>query len=127
MASMSKEAMILKSDAGGRVFVPVDRQVEFVREFERSGLSGPRFAAMAGLKYQTFATWRRKHGRLPATRRRSSLPPTGLGVWMEAVVEPGCGSALTVMLPGGASMSVSHLGQASLAAQLIKALASLSC
>ena len=119
--------MILKSDAGGRMLVPVERQVELVREFERSGLSGPRFAAMAGLKYQTFATWRRKHGTLPATRRRSSLPPTGLGVWMEAVVEPGGGSALTVMLPGGASMSVSHLGQASLAAQLIKALASLSC
>jgi hypothetical protein len=53
---MNKQAMILKSDASGRVFVPVERQVEFVREFERSGLSGPRFAAMAGLKYQTFAT-----------------------------------------------------------------------
>lgn len=127
MASMSKEAMILKSDASGRMLVPVERQVELVREFERSGLTGPRFAAMAGLKYQTFATWRRKYGTLPATRRRSSLPPVGLGVWMEAVVEPGGGSTLTVMLPGGASMSVSHLGQASLAAQLIKALASVSC
>jgi hypothetical protein len=38
---MSKEAMILKSDADGRVFLPVERQVELVREFERSGLSGP--------------------------------------------------------------------------------------
>ena len=57
--------MILKSDAGGRTLVPLDRQVELVREFERSGLSGPRFAAMAGVKYQTFATWRRKHGTLP--------------------------------------------------------------
>ena len=115
--------IIFKSDAYGRLFVPVERQVEF----ERSGLSCPQFAAMAGLNYQTFTTWRRKHGTLPATRRRSSLPPTGLGVWMEAAVEPGCGSALTVMLPGGASVSVSHLGQASLAAQLIKSLASLSC
>lgn len=41
---MSKGAIILKSDAGGRVLVPVERQVELVREFERSGLSGPRFA-----------------------------------------------------------------------------------
>lgn len=38
MACMSKEAMILKSDAGGRVFVPGERQVEFVREFERRWL-----------------------------------------------------------------------------------------
>ena len=127
MACMSKEAIILKSDAGGRMLVPVERQVELVREFERSGLSGPRFAAMAGLKYQTFATWRRKHGTSPTTRRRSSEPPSGLGVWMEAVVEPGGGPTLTVMLPGGASVSVRHPSQASLAAQLIKALASLPC
>lgn len=37
---MSKGAIILKRDAGGRVLVPVERQVELVREFERSGLSG---------------------------------------------------------------------------------------
>ena len=30
---MSKGAIILKSDAGGRVLVPVERQVELVREF----------------------------------------------------------------------------------------------
>lgn len=47
---MIKEAIILKSDAGGRVFVPVEQRVEFVREFERSGLSGPRFAAMVGVE-----------------------------------------------------------------------------
>jgi hypothetical protein len=56
---MSKEANILKSDAGGHVLVlvPVDRQLELVREFGRSGLSGPRFAEIAGVKFQTFAAW----------------------------------------------------------------------
>ena len=39
---MSKEAIVLKRDAGGRVLVPLPRQVELVREFERSGLSGPK-------------------------------------------------------------------------------------
>ena len=43
MASMSNEAMILKSDAGGRMLVPVERQAELVREFECSGLVDPRF------------------------------------------------------------------------------------
>ena len=33
MSSMSKEAIVLKCDAGGRVLVPVARQVELVREF----------------------------------------------------------------------------------------------
>lgn len=49
---MSKGAIILKRDAGGRVLVPVERQVELVREFERSGLSGPKFAEIAGVEYQ---------------------------------------------------------------------------
>jgi hypothetical protein len=127
MACMSKEAMILKSDVGGRVFLPVERQVELVREFERSGLSGPRFAATAGLKYQTFATWRRKYGMLPPSRRCSSASPQGASLWMEAVVEPGCGSALTVMLPGGASVSISHPSQTPQDAQLLRALAPVPC
>ena len=115
MACMSKDVMILKSDAGGRMLVPVERQVNLVREFERNGLSGPRFAAMAGLKYQTFATWRRKHGTLQPTRRRAGPFPPGAEAWMEAVVESGSGAALTVMLPGGATMALSHPGQAALA------------
>jgi hypothetical protein len=122
---MSKEAMILKSDAGGRVVVPLARQVELVREFERSGLSGPRFAAMAGVKYQTFATWRRKHGSLPAQRKRPVAPQTG-GAWMEAVLAP-AQDTLVVRLPGGASVEVTHRSQAVLAAQLIHALRSESC
>lgn len=126
MACMSEKAMILKSDAGGRMLVPVERQVELVREFERSGLSGPRFAAMAGLKYQTFATWRRKHGTLPPVRR-GSAEMNGRAAWMEAVVESGDVRALTMMLPGGATVSVSHSSQVPLAAQLIKVLASLPC
>jgi hypothetical protein len=43
MACMSKQVMILKSDAGGRTLVPLERQIELVREFERSGLSERRF------------------------------------------------------------------------------------
>lgn len=123
---MNKAAMILKSDAGGRVVVPLARQVELVREFERSGLSGPRFAALAGVKYQTFATWRRKHGNLPAQSRRAVAAPQSGGAWMEAVLAP-AEDTLVVRLPGGASVEVIHRGQAVLAAQLIQALRSTSC
>lgn len=75
--------MILKSVAGGRVVVPLARQVELVREFERSGLSGPRFVAMAGVKYQTFAGGDagRRHGHLPAQRKCSTSSQSG-GLWM---------------------------------------------
>ena len=73
--------MILKRDAGGRVVVPVQRQIELVREYERSGLSGPKFAAMAGLKYLTFATWRRKHGTEPPLRIPSGKLRRFFGWW----------------------------------------------
>ena len=53
MISMYKAAMVLKSDEAGRVKTPVARQVALVREFERSGLSGPRFGELAGVNYQT--------------------------------------------------------------------------
>ena len=125
---MSKEAIILKSDAGGRILVPVERQVELVREFERSGLSGPRFAEIAGVKYQTFASWRRKHGSLPPTRRsRVSSPPIPSASWLEATVEPAGETSILVRLPGGATMELSHPGQASLAVQLLKAIATTPC
>lgn len=118
---MSKEAIVLKRDAGGRIMVPLARQVELVQEFERSGLSGPKFAALAGIKYQTFATWRRKHGRGPAVRRSSRRRPAGL--WLEAEMACAQGSAaLSVDLGGAAVLKIADGRQVSLAAQLIKAL-----
>ena len=33
-------------------------------EFERSGLSGPKFAALVGIKYQTFAAWSARRRKL---------------------------------------------------------------
>jgi hypothetical protein len=118
---MSKEAIVLKRDAGGRIMVPLARQVELVQEFERSGLSGPKFAALAGIKYQTFATWRRKHGRAPAVRRSSQRRPAEL--WLEA--EMACAqssAALSVELGGAAVLKIVDGRQVPLAAQLIKAL-----
>ena len=127
---MSNEAMILKRDAGGRVVVPLERQIELVREYERSGLSGPKFAAMAGLRYQTFATWRRKHGTQPPVRSRSttSAPPHAVA-WVEAVVDAKGASAggITLLLPGGAQVELTRPDQAVLAARLLKAITTLSC
>lgn len=118
---MSKEAIVLKRDAGGRVLVPVARQVELVREFERSGLSGPKFATLAGVNYQTFAAWRRKHGRGPAMRRTSQRKSAGL--WLEAEVARGENpTVLSVDLGGEAVLKITDGSQVALAAQLIQAL-----
>lgn len=54
---------VLKTDTLGRVRTSRARREEIVDEFEKSGLSGQAFAALAGIKYQTFATWVQKRRR----------------------------------------------------------------
>ena len=118
---------ILKTDAKGRVQTPPERREKLLQEFERSGLSGAKFAAFAGIKYQTFATW--------VTRRRKQLglsqaPTTGVNPvrWLEAVVQeakaPASAGAtpLRVGLSTGAWIELSDINQVSLAAALVRAL-----
>lgn len=128
MASMNESDLILKQDAGGRVFVPAGRQIELVQEFERSGLSAPKFAAMAGVKYQTFVTWRRKHGTAAPVRRRSASGMPEDAAWMEAMVATPTGaSRLTLRLPGGATAEITHRDQLPLAVLLLKSIAAMPC
>ncbi len=54
---MDKEEIILKTDSLGRVRTPVARKEALLAEYERSGLPASKFARMAGVNYQTFATW----------------------------------------------------------------------
>ena len=49
--------MILKSDTRGRVRTPLERRVALLAEYDRSGLSAAKFAALVGVRYPTFATW----------------------------------------------------------------------
>jgi len=56
MTSMESESGILKTDTIGRVFTPPARREQLLEEFERSGLSGAKFAALAGIKYPTFVS-----------------------------------------------------------------------
>ncbi len=54
----------LKTDTQGRVQTPAAQRERLLDEFDKSGLSATKFAALVGVKYQTFAGWvarRRKH------------------------------------------------------------------
>jgi len=57
------DGTILKTDDRGRVRTPVDRREALLDEFERSGVSGMKFAQLAGIKYATFANWIQKRRR----------------------------------------------------------------
>jgi hypothetical protein len=68
MNTTSADETILKTDVLGRVRTPRERREHLLDEFERSGLSGKKFAALAGIKYPTFATWAQKR------RKRHAKP-----------------------------------------------------
>jgi hypothetical protein len=51
------EPVVLKTDKTGRVRTPSARREHLLDEYEHSGLSGATFAALAGIKYSTFAAW----------------------------------------------------------------------
>jgi len=116
---------VLKSDVLGRVQTPPERRAALLDEFERSGLTGQKFAALVGVNYQTFASWRRR-GRGGEPRQQRPVAPPGEAKsiqWLEAVAEMGEVRELRVDLPGGASVKISDGKQAALAARLLRELA----
>ena len=119
---------VIKTDGLGRVQTPATRRETLLDEFERSGLSGAKFAALVGIKYSTFATWaqrrRRQRGSSPVSAR-----PAASVQWLEAVMEQAQSSGgqspstLVLQLPGGVRVEVVDEKQMALAAVLIRALA----
>lgn len=118
---------ILKTDTQGRVKTPPERREQLLDEFERSGLSGAKFAELAGIKYQTFAAWaarRRKQRGLPQGPTKRANPVR----WLEAMVQEANPQAsavatpLRVRLSTGAWIELGDVSQISLAAALVRAL-----
>ena len=124
----SYEGEIFKRDTMGRVRVPRARREALLDEFERNGGSGAQFAAYVGIKYSTLANWiqsrrKKKESARALDDRRNDLV-SGCRQWVEAIVDNSGQSKtiekLTVYLPGGARVELTHAGQAALAAILLK-------
>lgn len=133
METIQGSEAIIKTDVLGRIKTSAARREQLLDEFERSGLSGCKFAELAGLKYQTFATWvqkrRRKNGtyaKLPAKRGQRSDSVR----WLEAVVQEaqaskaGLKEAIVLELRGGGRVEISQVKQMPLAAALLRELES---
>lgn len=110
---------LLRADSLSRVRTPAARRVEILAEFERSGLSGARFARLHGINYQTLMGWARK---LRQPGRPEQPDPVGrlaarLGL---REVSVGCPGSLEVEIAGGIRMRIQSLEQAELAARLIR-------
>ena len=129
---MEGKQNLLKQDVRGRVRTPAERREVLLDEFDRSGLSGPKFAELVGVKYQTLAGWvherRKKRPRVPA---ESASAVSSLRL-VEAVVAreaeghtggPTCGSGmLQVHLADGVRIEIGDVQQLKLAVSLIRTL-----
>ena len=141
---MIAESVILKTDGRGRVRTPLVQREALLDAFERSGLSGMKFAVLHGVKYPSFANWvqQRKRHRLMAEAGSESEGGIGRATatagasvqWWEGVVDHGAartngagaagpGSGLQLHLPGGVRMEITGPDQVGWAAQLLQTLA----
>ena len=141
MTSMMLKAEILKQDRRGRVHVPVQRREALLDEFEKSGVTGAKFAQLAGIKYATFAGWVRKRhkqrGKLeqkqacPSSRANEAVVSAGPMRLFEALVEgervverePVSARGLVVQLPGGSRILIDSPAQLQMAAELVALIA----
>ncbi len=124
------EAVVLKTDTLGRVKMTAAQRERVLDEFERSGLSGAKFAKLAGINYQTFATWARRRGRQrEAEAGKTPSTPAEPVKWLEAGIGevPHSGSqtghAVVLHWPGGVSAELHDARQIPLVAALVRALA----
>ena len=86
---------ILRQDAQGRVLVSRERRESLLEEYDRSAMSGVKFAQYVGIKYSTLAYWlqsRRRH-----RERERSLIKAGA----ETDAGPSNGGGLKRWLRGG--------------------------
>jgi len=126
---------ILSQDARGRVLVSRERRESLLEEYDRSGMSGVKFAQYVGIKYSTLAYWlqsRRRHRQRKKVLLKAGAdtePGKSNGAWIEAVVENGSAprvsaGALRIYFAGGAYCQISSAGEAALAAELLGRLGS---
>ena len=143
MTSTIAESVILKTYGLGRVRTPLAQREALLDAYERSGLSGMKFAALHGVKYTSFANWVQQRNRHRLTAQAGACSEGGMGrttvpagssvQWWEGVVDHGAagtdgaaagpGSGLQLHLPGGVRMEITGPDQVGWAAQLLQALA----
>ena len=134
MTSTQSSGQILKTDSLARVRTPPERKRELLEEFDRSGLSGAKFASLVGIKYQTFAAWAAKRKREGQIVAPANAEAVGAKVrWLEAVIDQAQAAdgrtpaALTLQFAGGARAEIASVKQIPVAAALLRALDKPGC
>ncbi len=112
----------LRQDCLGRVRTPRERREKLLDEYERSGMRWPAFAAFAGIKYTTLASWSQERRRQQAAADATGTPRPQ---WVEAVVgqpQSTRSAGLVVRVSAGVWMEVADASGARLAAEVLRQL-----
>jgi transposase-like protein len=112
--------IIIKSDRRGRLRFTREQRAAMLEAYDTSGLSGPKFAHLHGINYQTFAGWVQRRRRPPAPASTGG----GLLTLLEATVDCRPDRGLEVLLPGGARVLIDNHSHLEMAAALIRQLQS---
>ena len=123
---MNGDENVLQVDERGHVRVSRERREALLEEFERSGMSGAKFARLAGIKYPTFMYWLKQRRESSESRGEGGLSEAPAVSFVEALVD-GCsrrppGEGLMIELAGGARLRVESPIQLRLAAELLRML-----
>jgi len=116
------EGQLVKTDCLGRIRVSAEHREKLLDAFEKSNMSGQKFAEHCGVKYTTFATWcqKRKRERNGYPSPRAGSPAALIGTLAEIDLKPSPSSpAISIELPGGVKLTLENPAQAPLAAALI--------
>lgn len=111
--------VILKADRRGRLRYTPEQKQALVAAYEASGLSGPRFAALHGVNYQTPVSWLKKRRVDDADHPalRSLIPAELDGPPRSATTLP-----MEILPPCGVRLAVHTPSQMNMAATLIREL-----
>jgi hypothetical protein len=124
--STTGTCQVLPVDTRGRVRVSAQRREVLLGQFDKSGMTGKRFAAFAGINYQTLCGWVQRRRKAAANQGSVMTEPRSLQ-WVEATVEGETAPAprrgvLVVHLNGWARMEIADPMSAALAAEVLRSL-----
>lgn len=115
----SNEA-IIRADRRGRLRYTKEQKEAMLAAYRDSGLSGPKFAALHGIKYPTLASWLQKRGRDHAENQLDTGDQSPKFILAE--VGSGSATALEVRMPGGATLMIHSREQVTLAVAVLREL-----
>jgi hypothetical protein len=123
---MNGDENVLQVDERGHVRVSRQRREVLLEEFERSGMSGAKFARLAGIKYPTFMYWLKQRRERCGRQGEVGLSEAPAVSFVEALIDGSCRrpstEGLMIELAGGARLRVDSPIQLRLAAELLRML-----